>query len=232
MRRPDTGSLGAVRGALQAVGVMAVLLAPLVSVGASQPEGMRDRQTENDPTAPVLDWCLSTLPVLPWATPATDAFDRRFDQSGSNNSFACQGFVRASAMRRALDRFRAAVLYEDEAALREAVYFPVRVRRSPEDPRIRLVKTPAEWWAFQRRYLTAAHRAIIACANLHSLVVDYGTGGYGMYMARGRFWWLVWADNPDVRLHSVWLNDHLDAAFVADVCTHAVRDPQGRTPRP
>ena len=169
-----------------------------------------------------LDECLAEIPTPTWADAASQAFDRAFDSANDGDSFACQGYMRASAIRRAIDQFRQAVLYHDEKALREAVRFPTRVSRRPDPDNPRkvvsmVVKTPAEWWTMQQRYLTSRHLAVIACASLQTVSVMSGRGGYGIMHASGFIWWQQPVGDRDVKVTVVNISRETDASVI-DAC--------------
>ena len=66
--------------------------------------------------------------IYPAGTPRTTV-DFKFDQSFSgdaNGSYSCFLGMRPSELRKALDKFRAGVLYRDPAAINAVVRFPLR----------------------------------------------------------------------------------------------------------
>ena len=166
-----------------------------------------------------IDECLSKIPTPAWADAASQAFDRAFDSANDGDSFACQGDMRASTVRRAIDQFRAAVLYHDEKALRDVLGFPLRLNRKDPNDSTRVlwvtIKTPSEWWAAQKRYFTARHIAVVSCANLHTVNVVYGRGGYGVMQGYGFIWWQRTSGSPDVKVEVINIDDMTDRNVIS-----------------
>ncbi len=133
------------------------------------------------------------------------AFDVAFDRAARNGSFSCDANMRASEARRALEAFRAGVLYRDATLLSSAVPFPFDVNLAGPTPggkntRLRL-RNAEEWFAMQSRYFTKDHLAIIACAHLGAVSIVEVRSGF--YLDFGSIMFRAVPGSPRVRVAGV-----------------------------
>jgi hypothetical protein len=162
--------------------------------------------------------------IYPAGTPRTTA-DFKFDQSFSGDadgSYSCFLGMRPSELRKALDRFRAAVLYRDSAAINAVVRFPLRagVSGSTETnaPLTRItIRDAAEWLAFQDKYFSNTHTALVACAYLGN-VTSTGGRSPGVMIGLGAFWFQSFVGDWTVKMTSVNIFP-VDVAMLAKSCT-------------
>jgi len=97
-------------------------------------------------------------------------FDRTF-VGDAKGVYSCLLGLRASAVRRALEEFRFGVLYHDAPSIKSVVHFPLSAHVSESvdlDAKTTTVevRTVTEWFAFQEKYFSKAHLALVACAHL------------------------------------------------------------------
>jgi len=130
--------------------------------------------------------------------------------------------MRPSELRKALDRFRTGVLYHDPAAIKAALRFPVRAGVSDSTasnaPLTRVtIRDAAEWFAFQDKYFSKTHTALVACAYLGN-VTPIGGRAPGVMIGFGAFWFQSFVGDWTIKTTSVNLFP-VDAPMLAKSCT-------------
>jgi hypothetical protein len=130
--------------------------------------------------------------------------------------------MRPSELRKALDRFRAGVLYHDAAAITAVVRFPIRAGVSDSlgtnAPLIRItIRNASEWFAFQEKYFSKTHTALVACSYLEN-VTPTGGRSPGVMIGLGSFWFQSFVGNWSVKMTSVNLFP-VEATMLAKSCT-------------
>ncbi len=130
--------------------------------------------------------------------------------------------MRPSELRRALDRFRAGVLYHDPAAIRAVVRFPIQAGVSDSTATNAAVtkvtiRNASEWFAFQEKHFSKAHTALVACAYLGN-VTPTGRRSPGVMIGLGAFWFQSFVGSWAVKMTSVNLFP-VDATMLAKACT-------------
>ncbi len=158
------------------------------------------------------------------ATPrdADYAFDLRFDRNVEGDSFSCILHIRASAARKAIDDFRAAVLYEDESAIARVIKFPLSAsvhstRLATKGPETFTLHDASEWLAFQRRYFDKRLIGVVSCTNVRNVEI-VASRTYAFMIASGivRFQQPVPDDHPRVTGVSVFpLTDEMLVSYCA-----------------
>lgn len=151
--------------------------------------------------------------------------DFKFDQDftgDENGAYSCSLGMRPSELRKALDRFRTGVLYHDPAAINAVVRFPIQVgvsntlALSPPPTKI-TIRNATEWFAFQEKYFSKTHTALVACSYLGN-VQSMGGRSPGVMIGLGTFWLQSFVGSWTVRITAVNLFP-VDAALLAQSCT-------------
>jgi hypothetical protein len=165
--------------------------------------------------------CLKS--IYPPGQPRNSA-DYQFDQNfegDKSGAYSCQLGMRPSELRKALEKFRYGVLYNDAASIQAVVRFPINVRVSEsleinaKITRIKIRNT-SEWFAFQNKYFSKTQTALVACAHLGN-VTPLGGHSPGVMIGLGEFWFQSFAGSWGVKLTAVNL-DPVDAKELANSC--------------
>ena len=131
--------------------------------------------------------------------------------------------MRPSELRKALDRFRYGVLYNDAASIKSVVSFPITVRVqyslefNAKKTTIKL-QNVSEWIAFQNKYFSKTQTALVACSYLGNVTPDGGGMSPGVMIGLGNFWFQSFVGSWKVQLTSVNLSP-VDAKMLAEDCT-------------
>lgn len=162
--------------------------------------------------------------IYPAGTPRNTA-DFKFDQSFSGDaegSYSCLLGLRPSELRKALDKFRAGVLYHDPAAINTVVRFPIQAGVSDSlgtaarSARI-TIRNASEWFAFQEKYFSKTQTALVACTYMGN-VTSVGGRSQGVMIGFGAFWFQSYVGSWTVKLTAVNLFP-VDATMLAKSCT-------------
>ena len=148
-------------------------------------------------------------------------FDRTFP-GDAKGAYSCSLGMRPSAMRKALEQFRFGVLYNDATSIKSVIRFPVSAHVSKSlgvDAKTTTVTihNVNEWFAFQEKYFSKAHTALVACAFLGN-VTPMGGRSPGVMIGLGAFWFQSFVGSWKVRLTAVNLFP-INADMVAKSCT-------------
>jgi hypothetical protein len=148
-------------------------------------------------------------------------FDQGFD-GDSTGAYSCQLQMRPSELRKALEKFRYGVLYNDAASISTVARFPINVRVghsmkiNPKTTKIR-VRNASEWFAFQKKYFSKTQTALVACAYLGDVTLAGGRSP-GVMIGLGEFWFQSFVGSWRVKLTAVNLLP-VDATVLAKSCT-------------
>lgn len=105
----------------------------------------------------------------------TLAFDQRFDETMDGGKFSCGLYTTASIAHSALEKFRALVVYSDEAQT-DVLNFPVTVNYF-DDPKslkkslTKKINNVQEWRAFRKKEISPELEALISCSNVKNVTV-------------------------------------------------------------
>jgi len=129
--------------------------------------------------------------------------------------------MRPSELRKALDEFRNGVLYEDSPSIMTVVRFPIDAHVSSSlGPNAKTttvkIRNASEWFAFQKKYFTNAHLAVVACSYLDN-VTPMGGRTPGVMIGLGTFWFQSFVGSWSVKLTAVNL-DPMSPEILAKSC--------------
>jgi hypothetical protein len=163
--------------------------------------------------------------IYPAGEPRNTA-DFKFDQSfdgDKDGAYSCGQEMRPSELRKALERFRYGVLYNDEASIKAVVRFPLTVNVTYSlkfDAKKTTIKVhnAQEWFAFQNKYFSKTQTALVACSYTENVTLEPGGMEPGVMIGLGNFWFQNFAGSWRVRLTHVNLFP-VDAKMLAESCT-------------
>ena len=166
--------------------------------------------------------CLDSIyPADSSRTSVAFQFDRTFE-GDAGGGYSCGLGMRPSELRKALDVFRNGVLYHDPSSINAVVRFPINAYVSDKlgsvaKKKTIRIKSVSEWFAFQQKYLTDAHLALIACSYLGNVTLEGGRSP-GAMIGLGAFWFQSFEGSWRVKMTAVNI-DPLSPDKLAKACT-------------